>query len=136
MKIGLVSLPGRKDHALSTIDRSRGDRLFFRVGKGRWEQRGCRIGGWTTCHSYITEKKTVYAQIDLTDLPGLNVSEHAAKSEKNPFLTAVRNVDALVAVVRVFQEGPTPTFWEIDPRRDLRSSTRTALSDWELLRNS
>ena len=57
-------------------------------------------------------RKTTYAQIDLVDLPGLNFSEEQKKG-KNPFLAAVRNVDALVAVIQVFAEGAPHVLGEV-----------------------
>ncbi|NLW56485.1 MAG: redox-regulated ATPase YchF [Firmicutes bacterium] len=133
MKIGLVGLPGAGKTTLFQLltgveAAAYSSGLEGTVGTARVPDR--RV-------DYLSQlyqpKKTVYAQIDLTDLPGLNVSEQQQKG-KNPFLTAVRNVDALVAVGRVFQEGPPHLLGEIDPRRDLEIiHSELLFSDWEII---
>lgn len=78
-------------------------------------------------------RRTVYAQIDFVDLPGLNISEQQTKG-KNPFLTSVRNVDALVAVIRVFRNGLPHILEEIDPGRDLEIiHTELLFDDWGVI---
>lgn len=62
-------------------------------------------------------RKTIYAQIKFTDIPGF--SGGSAKGV-NPFLQAVRDVDALVHVVRVFETDALPhPEGSVDPRRDI-----------------
>ena len=78
-------------------------------------------------------KKTTYAQIEFTDIPGL--SPEADKQGGRAFLTAVRNVDALVLVVRAFnnEQVPHPAI-TIDPWRDLELlHTELLLADLEVV---
>ena len=57
-------------------------------------------------------KKTIYAQIEVIDVPGL--AQGSYRENSNDFLAAVRNVDALVHVVRAFAGGRS-TFAEKGP---------------------
>lgn len=64
-------------------------------------------------------KKTIYAQIKFTDIPGF--SGGPAKGV-NPFLQAVRDVDALVHVVRVFETDALPhPEGSVNPGRDIEN---------------
>lgn len=75
-------------------------------------------------------KKTTYAQIELTDIPGL-----VPKSGSHGFLSAARNVDALVQVVRAFSDATVPHPSDtIDPWRDLELiHTELLLADLEVV---
>lgn len=133
MKIGLVGLPGSGKTTLFQLltglkESARPSGMEATIGTARVPD--VRINYLSKLYQ---PKKTVYAQIDLTDLPGLNVSEEQKKG-KNPFLTAVRNVDALVAVIQVFQEGLPHILGEINPRRDLEMiHSELLLADWEII---
>jgi hypothetical protein len=64
-------------------------------------------------------KKTTYAQIQFVDS---GAAGHGAKAGKGQDLfSAVRNCDALVAVVRDFENPAVPIEGGVDPARDLRS---------------
>ena len=61
-------------------------------------------------------KKTTFAQMELIDLPGLVPGGQGGTS----FLTAVRNVDALIQVIRAFDDPKVPhPAGSNDPWRDL-----------------
>lgn len=63
-------------------------------------------------------KKTTYAQIEYTDIAGVSPNNTVAKGG-NPFLAAVRGVDALVLVVRAFSNPEIlHPLGNIDPVRD------------------
>ncbi len=62
-------------------------------------------------------KKTIYAQLEIVDIPGL---VPGAEKATIMFLDAVRKADALLQVVRVFKEPSVPVFDnEIDPVKDI-----------------
>lgn len=76
-------------------------------------------------------KKTTYAQMELIDLPGLVPGGQGGTS----FLTSVRNVDALVQVIRAFDDAKVPhPSGTIDPWRDLNLlHTELLLADLDLV---
>lgn len=74
-------------------------------------------------------KKTTYAQIEFTDLPGLVPGSGGQGG--HAFLTSVRNVDALVLVIRAFQDQTGET---IDPWNDLQMlHTELLFADLEVV---
>ena len=80
-------------------------------------------------------KKTTYALVDIVDIPGQhqNAGSDASKQERE-FLDAVRNVDALVHVVRTFDNDAV---WHVEgsinPLRDLNAmNTDLILFDLQL----
>ncbi len=67
-------------------------------------------------------KKTTYAQMEVTDLPGLVRGSSQGQGVGNAFLDGVRQVDALVQVVRAFQNEDVLHVEEsIDPVRDMET---------------
>ncbi|MGI6679597.1 MAG: redox-regulated ATPase YchF [Dehalobacterium sp.] len=58
---------------------------------------------------FLTEmfhpKKTTYAQIEVIDVPGLVRGSSQGQGTGNEFLSAVRDVDALVQIVRAFENS-------------------------------
>lgn len=86
--------------------------------------------------SYLSEvfkpKKTTYAQLELIDIPGLMPG---ADINANLFLNAVRNADALIHVVRLFDNQSVPYIYDnIDPIRDIETiSYELLLSDLDLV---
>lgn len=71
--------------------------------------------------SIYKPRKTIYASIEVTDIKGMAVVEALPKkSGTNPFLESVRQVDALVHVVRAFESHDIPhPKGDIDPIRDI-----------------
>lgn len=133
MKIGLVGLPGSGKTTLFKLLTGIKDDAYLSgmeatAGTARVPDE--RIDYLSKLYE---PRKTTYAQIDLVDLPGLNFSKEQKKG-KNPFLTAVRNVDALVAVIQVFQEGIPHVLGEINPGRDLEMiHSELLFADWEVI---
>lgn len=67
-------------------------------------------------------KKTIYASIEITDIQGIQPSSPDNKSTSLHFLEAVRQVDALVNVIRVFENDEVFHIDEsIDPIRDIET---------------
>lgn len=65
-------------------------------------------------------KKTTYATIEVTDIQGIQPSTSTGKSSSLHFLESVRQVDALVHVVRAFNDDNVfHTEGSIDPLRDI-----------------
>lgn len=77
-------------------------------------------------------KKTTYATIQFTDIAGLETSASGQKSRTSEFLSAIRNADCLVHIVRAFQSDIVPHVeGSIDPMRDLETvQNELLLTDW------
>src|SRR5664279_4998056 len=60
-------------------------------------------------------RKTVYATVEYADLAA--IGEDALK--ETSFLTSLRNVDAIIHVLRAFEDDTIPHVGPIDPLRDL-----------------
>lgn len=62
-------------------------------------------------------KKTTYATVEYVDVAA--IGQEALK--ETAFLTSLRNVDALIHVLRAFEDDAIPHVGPIDPLRDIRS---------------
>lgn len=62
-------------------------------------------------------KKTTYATVDYVDVAAIG---QEALKETN-FLTSLRNVDALIHVLRAFEDDSIPHVGPIDPLRDIKN---------------
>lgn len=80
-------------------------------------------------------KKTIYAQIRFSDLPGLVRGSSQGEGVGNQFLNAVRNVDLLVHVVRSFENPEVPHVdGSVDLVRDIETIGMELLfADMELV---
>lgn len=85
--------------------------------------------------SMFKPKKTTYAQIQVSDVPGLVRGASQGQGVGNKFLDDIRNVDMLVHVVRAFNNPDVPHVEDsIDPMRDIETiSTELLFADMELL---
>ncbi len=88
---------------------------------------------------YLSEmfnpRKTIYAQIQFSDVPGLVQGASQGKGVGNRFLDSIRNADLLVHVVRAF-ENPDVLHAEggIDPLRDVETiNLELLLADLDLV---
>lgn len=121
MKLGLVGLPASGKTTIFNL-LTGADEATDVFGGGRPE---ARIGMALVPDRRIDRlaalyrpRRTVHAQIECLDLPGLSTG--ASREGRNQFLSAARNVDALVQVVRAFRNDQVPhVLGEIDPGRDL-----------------
>lgn len=77
-------------------------------------------------------KKTAYAQLEIVDIPGLVPGAEKASSV---FLESIRKADALLHVVRVFENASVPVFNnEIDPIKDIETiNYELLLADLDLI---
>ncbi|RYD02093.1 hypothetical protein N752_26960 [Desulforamulus aquiferis] len=80
-------------------------------------------------------KKTTYAQIQFSEVPGLVRGASEGKGVGNQFLSAIRNADLLVHVVRAFENSEVPHVEEdINPLRDIETiSYEVLLADMDLV---
>src|SRR6202789_2029724 len=62
-------------------------------------------------------KKTTYAAVEFVDVAG--IGQEALK--ETAYLTSLRNVDALIHVLRAFDNESVPHVGPIDPLRDIKS---------------
>lgn len=73
--------------------------------------------------------KVVYSAIDFWDVPGFLPGKNSAD-----FLHSVRDVDALVVVIRAFESDTVPSYSEIRPYDDFNDLQQELLvADWSLL---
>jgi GTP-binding protein YchF len=82
-------------------------------------------------------RKTTYAQIQVTEVPGLVQGSSQGMGVGNAFLNAIRQVDALVHVVRAFANDEVlHAEGSIDPRRDIDTvNFELLLADLQLVEN-
>ncbi|MCL6559545.1 MAG: 50S ribosome-binding GTPase, partial [Firmicutes bacterium] len=80
-------------------------------------------------------KKTVYAQIQFSDVPGLVRGSSQGQGVGNQFLSTIRNVDMLVQVVRAFNNPDVPHVDDgINPLRDIETIAMELLfADMEII---
>lgn len=80
-------------------------------------------------------KKTIYAQIEFVDIAGLTATQEGQKSGSAKFLNDVRPCDALVHVIRAFQNPEVPMVDEnSNPAKDLEAVEMELLfADLELI---
>jgi GTP-binding protein YchF len=125
MKIGLVGLPlvGKTTffnlltNAHAEISNYASGKVASNIGSAKIPDH--RIDFLSKLYN---PKKTTYAQIDFTDVPGLVSGSSAGKGVGNQFLEDIRKVDALVHIVRAF-ENPEVMHVEgsVDPMRDIET---------------
>lgn len=87
------------------------------------------------CAELYKPRRTIYAQIEFIDVVGLVKGASKGQGVGNEFLNSVRNVDALVHVVRLFQNPDVIHVEEtIDPLRDIETINMELLfSDLEIV---
>lgn len=80
-------------------------------------------------------RKTTYAQIQFSEVPGLVRGASEGKGVGNQFLSAIRNADLLVHVVRAFKNPDVPHVEDdINPLRDIETiAVEVLLADMDLV---
>jgi hypothetical protein len=80
-------------------------------------------------------RKTTYAMIQFSDVPGLGYGSSREKKTGNQFLNAVRSADMLIHVVRAFCNPELPHVESsINPFRDIETiSTELLFADMEII---
>ena len=92
----------------------------------------------TTLSQYIETKKIVPATLQVVDLVGLVSGASTGEGMGNKFLAHIRNVDAILHVVRCFEDPSIPHVnGSVDPLRDIEQvETELMLADLEVVENS
>lgn len=68
----------------------------------------------------VEPRKTVYATVEYVDLPGLARGDAKAGLDMSSYLNNLRNADALLHVIRAFENAAVPhPEGSVDPRRDI-----------------
>ena len=125
MKIGLVGLPlvGKTTffnlltNAHAEISSFASGKMASNIGSAKIPDR--RIDFLSKLYN---PKKTTYATIDFTDVPGLTSGSSSGKAVGNQFLEDIRKVDALVHIVRAFNNHDVQHVeGSIDPMRDIET---------------
>ncbi len=86
-------------------------------------------------HALVPDKKKVHTSLEFIDIAGLVQNAHKGEGLGNQFLGEIRNVDAVVQVVRCFDDPDVMhPEGDVDPRRDIELiGTELLLKDLETL---
>jgi len=89
----------------------------------------------TNLHNIFNSKRTIYATIEFCDIAGLVKGASKGEGLGNKFLGHIREVDAIVHVVRCFDDDNiVHVSGTIDPRADIETiNTELLLSDMEII---
>ncbi|KAB3530018.1 redox-regulated ATPase YchF [Alkaliphilus serpentinus] len=140
MKIGLVGLPlVGKTTLFNLLTGNNIEVSEFSVGKVEANMGIAKIPDERI--DFLTDmfkpKKITHATIEVTDVPGLVSGSSAGKGVGNQFLEAIRKVDALVHIIRVFESSNVPhAEGSINPMRDIETINMELLfSDLSIIEN-
>lgn len=91
---------------------------------------------------YIPTKKIVHAQLKIVDIPGLVRGSSEGAGMGNAFLASIRDVDAIIHLVRCFTTAPGGTVvahvdGSLDPLRDIETvELELVLADLQVVENA
>lgn len=125
MKIGLVGLPlVGKTTFFNLLTHAHAETSNFASGKVASNMGSAKVPDHRIdflSHMY-NPKKTTYAMIDFIDVPGLVSGASIGKGSGNQFLEDIRKVDALVHIIRAFEnDNVLHVDGSIDPMRDIET---------------
>jgi len=138
MEAGIVGLPyvGKTSvfNALTSLGVS-GDAVANKPNIGMVSVPDPRLA---IINRFIETKEVVPATMQLIDLAGLVVGASEGKGMGNKFLSHIRTVDAILHVVRCFDDPDVPHVdGSVDPLRDIQEvDTELILADLEVAENS
>lgn len=140
MELGIVGLPTvGKTTVFNLLTQANLSTAAFGSGKAEAHSRVARVPDQRIdrLSEIWRPKKTTYAQIKVTEVPGLVQGSSQGQGVGNAFLNAIRQVDALVHVVRAFANDEVIHPAEsIDPRRDIDTvNVELLLADLQLVEN-
>lgn len=138
MKLGIVGLTNTGKTALfNALTHSRADTSSYLFGTvepnlGKVAVPDSRLQ-WLS--SYYSPKKTTPAYIEFVDIPGLVRGSSSGEGLGNKFLSHIRQVDAIVHVVRCFiDENVAHPDGSVDPARDIETvNLELIVADVEML---
>src|SRR6266850_7937032 len=121
MQLGIVGLPfSGKSTLFQAITRTHFDATKTDTHLGVVKVPDERLD---RCSALFSPKSTVYATIEFVDVAGLKKGASGTAQFSTSFLSAVKNNDALIQVVRLFGD-------DIDPLRDVATfETEFILAD-------
>ena len=105
MKIGLIGINQTGKTSLFELLTGKDSNTLAGTGKGSSKIGTCFIPDERVdfLSGLFKPKKTIYAKIDLTDVPGFSQSVAGQSSAATKFLNDVRHCDALIHVIRAFE---------------------------------
>lgn len=125
MKIGLVGLPlVGKTTFFNLLTYAKAETSSYATGKVDSNTGIANIPDYRIdfLAKMFNPEKTTYAQMNFTDVPGLVSGSSSGKGVGNRFLEDIRKVDAIVHIVRAF-ENPEVIHTDntLDPMRDIET---------------
>ncbi len=136
MQIGIVGLPfSGKSTLFQTITKTHIDPSILARAEAHHAIVKIPDGRLDKCSEIFSPKSTVHAIIEFVDVVGLKKGESGSTQFTTNFLASVKTNDALVQVVRLFENDVVPhPDGTIDDMRDIASfETEFILSDMAIL---